>query len=87
LRMRKLAIMFALSLFGCDQVIARGYGGHVDINVPNCQRLVTATWKDTDLWYLTEPMGSNEPRATVLRESSTFGQLEGSVTFRERCAK
>lgn len=84
-------ILIAASLLslltGCENVIARQYGGHLDINLPACHRLVNATWKESDLWYLTEPMGSAIPRNTTFREKSTFGQLEGSITFREKCNK
>jgi len=43
-----------------------------------------ATWKDDNLWYLTEEMDSAyTPKKKMLIESSNFGILEGKVVFIE----
>lgn len=85
--MKTTIVALLILLSACtENQRTRAYGGHLEVRLPNCQRLVTASWKiDGNLWYLTEPMGSLEPRATVYREKSDFGVAEGTVTFRESC--
>lgn len=44
-----------------------------------------ATWKETDLFYLTEPMDSNYvPKTRTFREDSSRGVMESTVIFKER---
>ena len=57
----------------------------MNVNLPMCRRLITATWKESDLWYLTEPMGKNKPRTTTFKEISNYGINQGSVSFIEKC--
>lgn len=72
-------------LFGCTENLrARNFGGVVDITLSPGQKLVVATWKDADLWYLTRPMRENEhAESYVFHEDSTYGVLQGKVNFRE----
>jgi hypothetical protein len=49
------------------------------------QKLVNATWKEANLWYLTEPMESGYvPKTKVFKEDSRFGVMEGKVIFHEK---
>lgn len=67
-----------------QQERAKQFGGSVTVNLPSGQKLVNATWKDTDLWYLTEEGDSTfQPKRYTFKESSTYGMMEGSVTFIE----
>lgn len=44
-----------------------------------------ATWKEVDLFYLTEPMDSNyTPKTKIFREDSSWGVMESTVVFKER---
>lgn len=64
--------------------MARQWGGVQTINVPANQKLIQATWKEDDLWYLTEPMDSGyQPHDKILQESSSWGVNEGAVIFKE----
>lgn len=74
-----------LFLCGCtDNMMARNYGGVVTVDLPRRTRLVTATWKDNNLWYLVRPKAPNEPVGEyVFVEDSSFGALEGKVVFKE----
>jgi hypothetical protein len=55
------------------------------IDLPKGEKLIEATWKGEDLWYLTRPMRSNEsPEIYIFREDSSFGVMEGTVTFKEQ---
>lgn len=67
-----------------QQERAKYYGGTVKIDLPAGQKLEIATWKDSDLWYLTRPMRSEEkPERYEFIESSAFGLMEGKVIFQE----
>lgn len=85
--MKKFFVIVLLSIFvlsSCDQVISRQFGGDVTIEVPKGQKVTMATWKNTDLFYMTEDMEDGYvPKKKYLRESSTAGILESTVTFIE----
>lgn len=86
--MKKL-ILFAiivLSTFSCTQQYqTRKWGGSDSITLPKGERLIEATWKDNNLWYLTEPMDSDyKPQVKIFRESSSFGVFEGTAKFIEQ---
>jgi len=84
--MKSILLIILISLVGCtENARARAGGGHMNVNLPMCRRLVTATWKEADLWYLTEPMGANKPRTTTFNEISNYGINQGSVSFIEKC--
>ncbi len=47
-------------------------------------KLVEATWKENNLWYLVEPMEEDYvPKTKVFIENSNAGMIEGKVTFVE----
>lgn len=71
-------------LISCDQYISRNFGGTTTIKLEKGQKLVEATWKESDLWYLVEPMDSDYiPKTKEFIESSTVGVMEGKVIFIE----
>lgn len=77
-----LAVM-GFSLTGCKS-IARSYGGTITIDVPKGQKVIEATWKDNDVWYLTRPMREDEkPEIFTFQEDSNLGIIEGKVIFKE----
>lgn len=75
----------ALMLAGCNsQFATRNFGGKSEITLKKGQRLVEMTWKENDLWILTEPMDSNYvPQIKTFYESSLFGAWEGEITIIE----
>ena len=84
--MKKLILLAltALVMAGCEQFVARKAGGTLTIKLESGQKLIEATWKGTDLWYLTEPMDSDyKPKTKVFQENSMYGVLEGKVIFVE----
>lgn len=85
--MKKLLLISMLvSLFGlCScQYCTRQFGGETTINLKKGEKLVEVTWKDANLWYLTEPMEDDYiPKTKVFKENSNAGMLEGKVTFIE----
>jgi hypothetical protein len=67
-----------------QQERAKSFGGKITINLPAGQELVNATWKNSDLWYLTKQSDSTfNPAVYTFKESSNFGMMEGEVTFIE----
>lgn len=80
-----LFVLLTICLFtSCEQYVSYKLGGNITINLAPGERLIEATWKKSDLWYLVEPMDSDyEPKVKVFKESSLYGVLEGSVTFIE----
>lgn len=78
-----LLVVMGFSLTGCKSV-AKKMGGTISIDVPKGQKVIEATWKDSDVWYLTRPMREDEkPEIFTLQEDSNFGIMEGKVIFKE----
>lgn len=72
------AILSLGLLTGCDQGVARSFGGDMTLE------LEMITWKDDSLWYLTRPMqDGEEPETHTFQQSSEFGVFEGTVTIVE----
>lgn len=78
-----LLTVMGFSLTGCKSV-AKSYGGTISIDVPKGQKVIEATWKDSNVWYLTRPMREDEkPEIFTLQEDSNLGIIEGKVIFKE----
>ena len=81
-----LFLLFALvAMSSCTQnQMARTYGGKMTIELPKGEKLINATWKESNLFYLTEPMEEGYiPKSKKFRESSNFGVWESEITFVE----
>lgn len=84
--MKKILILIALCflLSSCKHVFVRQFGANETINLPTGMKLVEATWKESNLWYLVEPMEEDYvPKTKVFIENSNAGMMEGKVTFVE----
>lgn len=79
------AICAVLALSACtENQRARQFGGTATIQVPKGQKVMMATWKGDDLFYMTEPMDSAYvPTTKTFSESSSWGILESTVKFIE----
>jgi hypothetical protein len=84
--MKTIILVVGLLLVGCtDQIRAKQYGGNASMSLPTGQKVVCATWKENNLWVLTRPMREGEKVETfTLRESSSWGVMQGTVTITER---
>jgi hypothetical protein len=86
--MRTIIILVGLVFLACGctaQIRAKKFGGNASVAMPAGQKVVNATWKDDDLWILTRQAHPGEqPETLVLRESSSWGVLEGKVTILEK---
>ena len=81
-----LFLLFALvAMCSCTQnQMARTYGGKMTIELPKGEKLINAIWKESNLFYLTEPMEEGYvPKSKKFRESSNFGVWESEITFVE----
>lgn len=86
--MKKIIILLltiSICLCSCnEQIRAHTYGGDMTINLPAGQELMSATWEDNDLFYLTRPMSPDYvPVTKVFHESSSYGVIESTVYFKE----
>lgn len=85
--MKKLLLLwlFSCSLDACtDNQSAKNYGGTAEVTLPAGEKLITATWKDDDLWYLTRPMLATDSAVTyTFKEKSSFGMMEGTYIIHE----
>lgn len=80
-----LASMACLILAGCtENQRVRNFGGTMEINLQPGEKLIMATWKGEDLFYLTEPMEEGyEPKDKTFHESASYGIMESTVIFKE----
>ena len=80
-----LAAELLSTLFSCtENERAKVYGGSMTVHLPKGEKLLMVTWKETDLFYLTEPMNSNYvPKTKTFREKSKYGMLESIIAFIE----
>lgn len=80
-----LGAIAILSLCGCQQTMARKFGGDMTVELEPNQKLEMITWKDDDaLWYLTRPMTEDDVAEThTFQADTTFGIFEGTVTIVE----
>ena len=91
--MKKLISLFVLlsSIFvifittSCtENSRAKNYGGTATIDLPKGQKLITVTWKENDLWYLTKPMSATDvPETYSFKQESDFGIISGTVIINE----
>ena len=80
-----LTLFMMLGLVGCDnQFVAKKLGGSYTLELPKGEKLVDITWKEDNLWYLTEPMENDyEPQEYKFQADTVFGVFEGTVTIIE----
>jgi hypothetical protein len=85
--MKKLLILAitAIAFTSCtENQRAKNFGGTANVNLEPNRKLVTVTWKDDQIWYLTRPMDSSEKAETYnFQEESSWGVIEGTVVIIE----
>jgi len=81
-------LCIGIALLSCtENQRARTFGGDARIDVPAGNKVTNITWKGEDLWYSYRPFEEGEkPVTQKFIESSSFGLMEGSVTFYEKVA-
>ena len=85
--MKKFILLLVLSvtLLSCtENNRVKNWGGTGKLELPKGQKLVTVTWKDTELWYLTKPMTSTDiPETYYFQEESSWGLVKGTFIITE----
>jgi hypothetical protein len=62
----------------------KSWGGEGTIKLPKGKKLVNVTWKETQIWYLTRDMDSNDVAETYqFHEESSYGVIEGTYKIIE----
>jgi hypothetical protein len=80
-----VAAMIVACLCSCENLVTRNFGGSQTIELEKGQRLVEITFKDNDLWILTEPMDSDYvPKTKTFYEDSNLGVMQGKITIVEQ---
>ena len=87
MKTKGLLLILALTgiLSSCtENKIARKFGGDMTIRLKPGEKLMMATWKEDNLFYMTEPMEAGyQPKEKKFYEKSSWGVLETTVTFIE----
>jgi hypothetical protein len=80
-----LAIGVIAMLGSCtENSRVKNWGGDGTLTLPKGQKLVNVTWKETEIWYLTRPMTSQDScQIYTFHESSSWGMMEGTYTIIE----
>jgi hypothetical protein len=80
-----LAIMMGVMVTSCtENERVKAWGGEGTINLPKGKKLVNVTWKETQIWYLTRNMDSNDVAETYeFHEESSYGVIEGTYKIIE----
>ena len=86
--MKKIIILLltvSICLCSCnEQIRTRAYGGDMTINLPAGQELMSATWENNNLFYLTRPMTPDYvPVTKAFQESFSSGGIRSTVYFKE----
>lgn len=78
-------IIMSLAIMSCtENARAKTFGGTTTITIDEGKKVVTASWKETGLWILTEPMKPEDaPRTLEYVEKSNLGIMEGKIVIVE----
>lgn len=78
--MKKAIIILCVVFSGCtENQRARQFGGKETINMKPNEVLLNVTWKNDDMWVLTEDTLTHLKH---FMENSSFGILEGEVIIK-----
>lgn len=80
-----LVIVLAMVATSCtENQKTRFLGNSMTIQLPKGQKITMATWKDSNLFYMLEPMEEGyTPKTKIFVEDSSWGMLESKITFIE----
>jgi hypothetical protein len=79
-----LSLVLALSVSCTEQERVKSFGGSMTVNVPKGNKLIMATWKEANLFFLYEPMEEGYiPKNKTFQEQSAYGVMETKIIFVE----
>lgn len=84
-----VVILLVFGVWSCtSNTRTRNLGGTMTIDLKPGEKIVNATWKDNDFWYLVRPMHPGEtPETWEFREDSSMGVFDGKVVLKEHAAE
>jgi len=80
-------VLGILFFSGCtEKQRAKQFGGSLKIKIDKNEKFVNATWKKENLWIVTKKRNKNETSKETyyFKEDSSFGLMEGKITFIEQ---
>lgn len=80
--MKKATIiaLFTILITSCTQnERAKSFGGSEEITLKPNEKLINVTWKNSDIWILTEDTITH---LSYFREKSSFGIWEGEIIIK-----
>lgn len=80
-----LVVLSGMLLTSCtENERVKSWGGEGTIKLPKGKKLINVTWKETQVWYLTREMDSNDIAETYeFHEESSYGVVEGTYKIIE----
>lgn len=82
-----VAVLSAAAMIFCgctDNLRAKSFGGTMEVKVQQGKKVVNATWKDSEFWYLVRDMRPGEKAEKwEFLEKSGWGTVEGKVVLIE----
>lgn len=80
-----IAVLSLLVVSCTNNSRVKNWGGSATLTLPQGQKLVNVTWKESELWYLTRPMTINDNAETYyFQEESSWGMVEGKYIIVEQ---
>ena len=84
-KLLSLITLLCIATSCTENLRARRFGGTMNVHLPVNTEFVSATWKESELWYIYRPRKAGEtPDVTIMQEDSNFGLTEGKVQFIEQ---
>ena len=79
--MKKILFIIGITmLFSCTKNdLVKNYGGKETINLKENEKLLNVTWKEDNMWILTEDTIKD---LKYFREISSYGIMEGEITIK-----
>jgi hypothetical protein len=78
--MMMLVVAMLFTVSACTQnQRAKAWGGTMEVTVPPGEVFVNSTWKDADLWIITQNSATG---IYYMHEVSTWGIMEGTVIIK-----
>lgn len=75
-----ITLLLLITLVSCtENQRARTFGGKEEVKLPVNHKLINVTWKETNLWVLSQDTITGE---LSFKENSSFGIIEGEVIFK-----
>ena len=76
-----VVVVITTQLYSCtENSRVRNFGGKMEVQIPQNEKLINITWKETQMWVLTEDTITKQFH---FREHSAFGIWEGEIIIKK----